>query len=83
LGAKHRERMSTATKRKRADTGSDNYNNPYDDNDDDEEEPSFGRQSLPVANMPEDFDGDPRDGQEYLFIVRCVEFPSTSSPSFR
>ncbi|KAG6812991.1 hypothetical protein H0H92_014922 [Tricholoma furcatifolium] len=38
--------------------------------DSDEEEPSFGRQILPVANLPEDFVGEPMDGMQYLFTVR-------------
>ncbi|KAK7060464.1 hypothetical protein VNI00_001229 [Paramarasmius palmivorus] len=38
--------------------------------DSDEEEPSLGRQILPVANLPVDFDGIPQDGMEYLFTVR-------------
>ncbi|KAF9464362.1 hypothetical protein BDZ94DRAFT_1256268 [Collybia nuda] len=36
----------------------------------DDEEPSFGRQILPVANLPEDFNGIPCDGMQYLFTVR-------------
>ncbi|KAG6854901.1 hypothetical protein C0991_012091 [Blastosporella zonata] len=40
----------------------------YEDSDD--EEPSFGRQTLPVANLPEDFTGEPMDGAQYLFTVR-------------
>ncbi|KAF9076860.1 hypothetical protein BDP27DRAFT_1379779 [Rhodocollybia butyracea] len=39
-------------------------------NDSDDEEPSFGRQILPVANLSENFDGEPSDGMEYLFTVR-------------
>jgi hypothetical protein len=31
---------------------------------------SFGRQILPVANLPEDFEGIPEDGMQYLFTVR-------------
>jgi hypothetical protein len=42
----------------------------YDDDDDDDEEPLLGRQSLPVANLPDDFNGIPMDGMEYLFTVR-------------
>jgi hypothetical protein len=35
--------------------------------------PQLGGQVLPVANyLPEDFDGDPGDGMEYLFMVRLV-----------
>ena len=40
--------------------------------DSDEEEPMLGRQVLPVANLPADFDGVPMDGLQYLFTVRCV-----------
>jgi len=36
----------------------------------DEEDMSFGRQILPVANLPETFAGDPEDGMQYLFTVR-------------
>ncbi|KAF4619720.1 hypothetical protein D9613_005107 [Agrocybe pediades] len=39
-------------------------------NDSDEESPSYGRQILPVANLPDDFDGEPADGLQYLFMVR-------------
>ncbi|KAJ3788701.1 hypothetical protein GGU10DRAFT_426068, partial [Lentinula aff. detonsa] len=42
--------------------------NQVDDSDD--EELSFGRQILPVANLPDTFDGIPSDGMEYLFTVR-------------
>ena len=38
--------------------------------DSDEEEPMLGRQVLPVANLPESFDGVPMDGLQYLFTVR-------------
>ena len=40
--------------------------------DSDEEEPSLGKQVLPVANLPADFSGIPQDGLEYLFTVRCA-----------
>lgn len=30
----------------------------------------LGRQVLPVANLPNDFDGEPVDGMQYLFTVR-------------
>ncbi|KAK0498566.1 hypothetical protein EDD18DRAFT_1308743 [Armillaria luteobubalina] len=64
-----------------------------DDSDDDE--PSFGRQILPVANLPADFSGMPMDGLEYLFTVRRdakklpmvtrvpnpYEIPDTMAPS--
>ncbi|CAL1701147.1 unnamed protein product [Somion occarium] len=36
----------------------------------DDEEPSLGRQALPVAKLPNDFDGTPLDGLQYLFTVR-------------
>ncbi|KAJ7129466.1 hypothetical protein C8R44DRAFT_776863 [Mycena epipterygia] len=36
----------------------------------DEEDMSFGRQILPVANLPETFEGTPEDGMQYLFTVR-------------
>ncbi|KAJ7683967.1 hypothetical protein B0H17DRAFT_1204727 [Mycena rosella] len=36
----------------------------------DDEDMSFGRQILPVANLPENFEGDPEDGMQYLFTVR-------------
>lgn len=38
----------------------------------DDEEPAMGKQVLPVANLPSDFDGDPTDGLQYLFMVRYV-----------
>lgn len=43
-----------------------------DNNGSDDDEPSFGKQILPVANLPDTFDGIPSDGMEYLFTVRCV-----------
>jgi hypothetical protein len=36
----------------------------------DSDEPSFGKQILPVADLPNDFDGKPMDGMQYLFTVR-------------
>ena len=30
----------------------------------------FGNQSLPVAQLPDDFDGNPIDGEQYLAVVR-------------
>lgn len=52
-------KMSLQTKRK------------YEELDDsDDEEPTLGRQVLPVANLPETFDGVPVDGLQYLFMVR-------------
>ncbi|OCH92170.1 hypothetical protein OBBRIDRAFT_773857 [Obba rivulosa] len=35
-----------------------------------DEEPSLGKQVLPVANLPADFTGEPTDGLQYLFMVR-------------
>lgn len=40
--------------------------------DSDEDEPLMGRQNLPVARLPEHFDGEPMDGMQYLFLVRCA-----------
>lgn len=37
---------------------------------DSEDEPSYGKQILPVANLPEDFNDEPMDGMQYLFMVR-------------
>ncbi|KAJ7721160.1 hypothetical protein DFH07DRAFT_302155 [Mycena maculata] len=37
---------------------------------DSSDEESFGRQILPVANLPADFEGTPEDGMQYLFTVR-------------
>lgn len=39
----------------------------------DEDEPSMGRQILPVAQLPDDFDGEPMDGMQYLFTVRYIQ----------
>ncbi|KAF9057975.1 hypothetical protein BJ165DRAFT_1314207, partial [Panaeolus papilionaceus] len=38
--------------------------------DSDDEEASYGRQILPVANLPDDFNEEPMDGMQYLFTVR-------------
>lgn len=38
--------------------------------DEDEDEPTLGKQVLPVANLPLDFSGEPLDGLQYLFTVR-------------
>ncbi|TEB35775.1 hypothetical protein FA13DRAFT_1788379 [Coprinellus micaceus] len=56
----------------------------------DDEDTSFGKQILPVANLPENFDGEPMDGLQYLFTVRrdarrlpgvtCVQNPYASAP---
>ena len=45
----------------------------------DEEEPTLGKQVLPVANLPADFDGVPQDGLQYLFTVRCVQLSHTTT----
>ena len=37
-----------------------------------DEEPSMGRQILPVARLPADFNGEPVDGMQYLFMVRSA-----------
>ncbi|KLO18065.1 hypothetical protein SCHPADRAFT_820397 [Schizopora paradoxa] len=42
----------------------------YDAMNDSDEEILLGRRSLPVANLPDDFDGVPQDGMQYLFTVR-------------
>jgi len=55
--------ISIGTKRKWEDVGDDSDN----------DEPSFGKQTLPVANLPMDFDREPEDGMQYLFIVRWVD----------
>ncbi|KAH8106042.1 hypothetical protein BXZ70DRAFT_1004329 [Cristinia sonorae] len=52
--------MNTATKRKWFKV----------EHDSDEDEPALGKQVLPVANLPEDFNGEPMDGLQYLFTVR-------------
>lgn len=44
------------------------------DYDSSDEEPLLGRQVLPIANLPDDFDGEPMDGAQYLFTVRFVRF---------
>ncbi|KAH9482756.1 hypothetical protein JR316_0004856 [Psilocybe cubensis] len=36
----------------------------------DEDEPAYGKQILPVANLPADFNDEPMDGMQYLFMVR-------------
>ncbi len=42
--------------------------------DSDDEEPSLGKQVLPVANLPGNFSGEPVDGLQYLFTVRYGVF---------
>ena len=54
--------MPPASKRKR---------DPQDEGSD-SEEMAFGKQILPVADLPADFDGEPMDGLQYLFTVRYV-----------
>lgn len=48
----------------------------YHDDDEDEDYPDdpprVGCQVLPVADLPEDFAGEPQDGMQYLFTVRSV-----------
>ncbi|KAH6915067.1 hypothetical protein BKA70DRAFT_1396353 [Coprinopsis sp. MPI-PUGE-AT-0042] len=43
---------------------------PAYEDDSDDEIASYGRQILPVANLPSNFDGEPEDGMQYLFTVR-------------
>ena len=57
--------MSAVCKRKR---------NEYESSDD-ESDRVTGRQALPVADLPLDFDGVPENGAQYLFTVRCVDMP--------
>lgn len=40
--------------------------------DSDEDEPAYGKQILPVANLPQGFNEEPADGMQYLFTVRYV-----------
>lgn len=44
--------------------------------DSDEDTPAYGKQILPVANLPADFNDEPMDGMQYLFMVRCVVYRS-------
>lgn len=46
--------------------------------DSDDEDMPLGRQILPVANLPGDFDGEPEDGLQYLFTVRYAAYRSTT-----
>lgn len=40
---------------------------------DDDDDRTYGlRQTLPVANLSLDFDGEPVDGMQYLFTVRYL-----------
>lgn len=51
-----------------------------DSNDSDADEIAPGKQNLPVANLPYDFDQEPQDGMEYLFLVRyCLDFTMYSA----
>ena len=38
--------------------------------DSDSDEATPGKQILPVANLPYDFNQEPQDGMQYLFLVR-------------
>lgn len=40
--------------------------------DSEEDESSYGKQILPVANLPDNFNEEPTDGMQYLFTVRYV-----------
>jgi hypothetical protein len=46
----------------------------YQSDSDDEVLELAPNQVLPVANLPDSFDGVPQDGLEYLFTVRCFSF---------
>jgi hypothetical protein len=73
--------MAPSKKRKRT-VGGDSY-------DDDDDDATHGlRQTLPVANLPVDFDGEPVDGMQYLFTVRyvlsttfCEQFKDEMTPT--
>ena len=49
------------------------YKRKGEETEDSEDEPAYGKQILPVANLPEDFNKEPMDGMQYLFMVRYVE----------
>ena len=55
--------MSAVGKRKRDEYESSDDENGY----------VLGKQVLPVADLPFDFDGVPQDGAQYLFTVRYVD----------
>jgi len=57
--------MSAVGKRKR-----DKY-----ETSDDEDGHVLGKQVLPVADLPFNFDGVPEDGAQYLFTVRYARIP--------
>ena len=40
------------------------------DDDEEQNETHSRMQALPIADLPDDFDGDPEDGATYLAIVR-------------
>lgn len=40
---------------------------------DEEDVPELGNRVLPVADLPNDFSGEPEDGAQYLFLVRYVQ----------
>jgi len=66
-------KMAPSLKRKREYTG---------DGGDDDDDAIYGlRQTLPVANLPIDFDSEPMDGMQYLFTVRYV--PSTLVETYK
>jgi hypothetical protein len=59
------------TKRKRDEWEESDERQDYDGFMDDDSEPHrFGSSVLPVANLPNSFEGVPQDGLEYLFTVR-------------
>ena len=47
----------------------------------DDEEYVLGKQVLPVAALPFDFDGMPEDGAQYLFTVRYVRILEHAIPT--
>ena len=49
------------------------YKRKWEETEDSEDEPAYGKQILPVANLPEDFNKEPMDGMQYLFMVRYVQ----------
>ena len=47
------------------------------EDEDSDDDPSYGmRQILPVASLPANFSGEPMDGMQYLFTVRCTRYQS-------
>ncbi|KJA29872.1 hypothetical protein HYPSUDRAFT_126273 [Hypholoma sublateritium FD-334 SS-4] len=55
------------------------YKRKWEETEDSDDEPAYGKQILPVANLPEDFNEEPVDGLQYLFMVRrdARQLPST------